>query len=307
MTIMNEKMKKRITFGLIMIAVMVGLFVLDQCLTRDVYSTSAHAWVAAAGSAVTVKAIPLAALFGVLILVAFREIKSFAAAAGVKILPVSGVIATAGVGTLPFWWQFIRPAGPTGDELFVALGAAVMLVFAEHMIRKTTEDAVRRVACTLLAVAYLGICGAIIVNIRIRYNLPALVLFLAAVKCTDIGAYFTGSFIGRHKLIPWLSPGKTWEGLLGGLVTAAIVSVLLTLAMDVRVTDVRLPLWFAAVFGAAVGLVGQFGDLSESLLKRAVGFKDSGQFLPEFGGILDLLDSPLLSAPVAMALLMLCS
>ena len=123
-------------------------------------------------------------------------------------------------------------------------------------------------------------------------------LFLAAVKCTDIGAYFVGSAVGRHKLIVWLSPGKSWEGLIGGLAFAAGVSILVAWAWKIDAA-----VWEAAVFGVAVALAGQFGDLCESLLKRSARVKDSGAALPEFGGVLDLLDSPLLAAPVGYVLL----
>ncbi|RPI58417.1 MAG: CDP-archaeol synthase [Planctomycetaceae bacterium] len=131
-------------------------------------------------------------------------------------------------------------------------------------------------------------------------------MFLVAVKCTDIGAYFTGSAIGRHKLIPWLSPGKTWEGLLGGMAAAAGVSVLAVWAMDIHIAGSALPFWRAVVFGVVVGLIGQFGDLSESLMKRSVNVKDSGAVVPEFGGVLDILDSPLLAAPAGYLMLTMC-
>jgi phosphatidate cytidylyltransferase len=127
-----------------------------------------------------------------------------------------------------------------------------------------------------------------------------LVIFLAAAKFTDIGAYFTGSFIGKHKMIPWLSPGKSWEGLVGGLATAAGISVLLAWLL---LEGDQPPLRMWAIFGPVVGLAGQFGDLCESLLKRAAGAKDSGALVPEFGGVLDMLDSVLLSAPVATVVL----
>jgi phosphatidate cytidylyltransferase len=188
--------------------------------------------------------------------------------------------------------------------LLLGLGLIVMLVFAEQMIRRQTTDALKRLGATFLTIAYLGLGGALVLAIRMQYNVPVLVLFLVAVKFTDIGAYFTGSAIGRHKLIPWLSPGKSWEGLAGGLIVGAGASTLAAWALEVSLSRWPLPLWTAAVFGAAVGLAGQFADLCESLLKRSTGVKDSGAVLPEYGGILDILDSPLLSAPVAYLLLM---
>ena len=139
--------------------------------------------------------------------------------------------------------------------------------------------------------------------IRLDFNLPVLVLFLVSVKFMDIGAYFTGSAIGKHKLIPWLSPGKTWEGLAGGTVVSAGMAILTAAALGVHLSEHPMRWVQAGVFGAVVGLVGQFGDLAESLLKRAANVKDSGHLVPEFGGLLDILDSPLLAAPAGYLLL----
>jgi phosphatidate cytidylyltransferase len=186
------------------------------------------------------------------------------------------------------------------------VGMVVCFVFAEQMALRTTTDAFRRIACTMLTVMYLGVSGAIIMNIRMAYGVPVLVLFMAAVKSTDIGAYFTGSAIGRHKLIPWLSPGKTWEGLFGGMAAAGGIGMLAVWAMDIHIAGLAVPLWRAAIFGVVVGLIGQFGDLSESLLKRSVNVKDSGAVVPEFGGVLDILDSPLLAAPAGYLMLTMC-
>ena len=111
-------------------------------------------------------------------------------------------------------------------------------------------------------------------------------------KSCDIGAYFTGRAIGSRKLIPWLSPGKTWEGLLGGVAIAALVGGLLALASShlPAESDHLSPL-VGTVLGAVLGLLGQAGDLAESLLKRAAGAKDSGRILPGMGGVFDVMDS----------------
>jgi phosphatidate cytidylyltransferase len=172
-------------------------------------------------------------------------------------------------------------------------------VFAEQMLRARTADAVRRVAVTLLAVVYLGAGAALLVATRTDFGVPALLLVLAAVKFTDIGAYFTGSFFGRHKLIPWLSPGKSWEGLAGGLAAGAGIAMLAAAVLGPE----TLTLAEAALLGVVLGLAGQFADLCESLLKRSADVKDAGAVVPEFGGVLDILDSPLLAAPVGYALL----
>ena len=121
----------------------------------------------------------------------------------------------------------------------------------------------------------------------------------------DTGAYTVGRLIGRHKMSPYISPGKTIEGAVGALAIATLASWaafrwLVPISTDPSL--VRGPWWGWIVFGLAIGLVGMAGDLAESLLKRDVGQKDSSTWMPGFGGILDMLDSILLAAPVAYAL-----
>ena len=124
------------------------------------------------------------------------------------------------------------------------------------------------------------------------------VVFLVAAKTGDSGAYFVGTRWGRHKLAPRTSPNKTVEGTLGGL-AASVVATLLA-AWLLRLGGGA---GFWAMFGLLVGAVGQVGDLVESALKRSAGVKDSANLVPTFGGVLDVIDSPLLSAPVAYWLL----
>jgi phosphatidate cytidylyltransferase len=234
---------------------------------------------------------------------ALRELKRITSAAGAGLLGVSATIGTLLVATQPIWHKCI-PLNfvlmMTVGDVWCMIGLIVAGVFLEQMIRHRLDAAVARVGATLLAVAYLGVGTAIVLAIRVDKGVPALILFLAAVKCADIGAYFTGSAIGRHKLIAWLSPGKSWEGLFGGLAAAAGVSILV-----VWLFGMRMSLAWAAIFGCVVGAIGQFADLCESLLKRSASIKDSGALVPEFGGVLDVLDSPLLAAPSAYVMLSL--
>jgi phosphatidate cytidylyltransferase len=289
----------RIVFGLAMIAAVTALLVVDHLNLLGSDTGDARGFL-------------LGSVVIVLIVLAFREIARFARAAGSGVLWVSGLAGTIVLGTMPVWsqiWRFVVQKGVPlmAEDIFFLLGAIVTLVFLEQMIRHRVEGAVARVSATLLAVVYLGAGAALMLAIRMdeRQGVPALVLFLAAVKFTDIGAYFTGTAIGRHKLIPWLSPGKTWEGLAGGLATAAGVSMLVVWAFrHFQFPQLRhMGYSQAAIFGVVVGGIGQFGDLSESLLKRSAQVKDSGALVPEFGGILDILDSPLLAAPPAYVLL----
>ncbi|MGI5824889.1 MAG: phosphatidate cytidylyltransferase [Bacillota bacterium] len=116
---------------------------------------------------------------------------------------------------------------------------------------------------------------------------------------TDTGAYFVGSAIGKHKMAPDISPNKSWEGAVGGL----IIGVLAVLLYNALI--LHYPMWLILVIGVVCSFAGQLGDLMESWLKRWVGVKDSGNTIPGHGGILDRFDSMLLVAPVAYYILLI--
>ncbi len=120
--------------------------------------------------------------------------------------------------------------------------------------------------------------------------------FVLVTKFSDTGAYAVGSLIGRHKMIPRISPGKTWEGFWGALVFSVGASVGCAALMGGRLPGMNLG--HAVVLGLLLGATAVLGDLIESLFKREAGVKDSGAFLPGIGGILDLLDSLLFNAPL---------
>jgi phosphatidate cytidylyltransferase len=126
----------------------------------------------------------------------------------------------------------------------------------------------------------------------------ALISLIATVKMSDVGQYTAGRLFGRHKLAPTISPGKTWEGVLGGLLLAS-VSAWVVLGPIANVAAGLEGAVRAAVYGIVLAAAGILGDLAESMLKRDAGVKDSSSWLPGFGGVLDLLDSLLGAAPVA--------
>ena len=129
--------------------------------------------------------------------------------------------------------------------------------------------------------------------------LPAAVLLvwlLAVTKFTDMGAYIVGSLIGRHKLIPHVSPGKTWEGLAGALVFSQLAGCGLYAALPRELAV--LGGWGHVIFlGLILAALAVLGDLAESVVKRALQAKDSGRMLPGIGGALDLIDSVCFTAP----------
>ena len=123
-----------------------------------------------------------------------------------------------------------------------------------------------------------------------------LLYFVLITKLSDTGAYVTGSLIGKHKMIPRISPGKTWEGFAGAVVTSTLCSLLFVHFLGSHMRGMN---WLhAIILGAILSVTAVIGDLIESLFKREAGVKDSGRFFPGIGGILDLLDSLLFNAPI---------
>ncbi|QOJ14442.1 MAG: phosphatidate cytidylyltransferase [Planctomycetia bacterium] len=186
----------------------------------------------------------------------------------------------------------------------LALGCAFYLQAA----RRSAEHAMNNLAITIFIIFYTGGLASFLTRLRMDvggWQGATIALYsLAAVKCTDIGAYFIGSAVGRTKLIEWLSPKKTWEGLAGGLAVAVGVSIALGLILTgsgaIRPSFHGLPLVVGfSLLGLSMGVMSVAGDLCASLLKRGAAVKDSGHSIPGMGGILDVIDSPLLAAPVA--------
>ena len=122
-----------------------------------------------------------------------------------------------------------------------------------------------------------------------------LILYLiVAVKCTDMGAYFTGSFLGKHPCFPALSPKKTWEGCLGGVIISVLASSLFLYAFNFKIGPLTFTWTHAILCGTCLAVLGIFADLAESIFKRSAGVKDSGTLIPGMGGMLDVIDSLLI-------------
>ncbi len=216
--------------------------------------------------------------------------------AGMAVLYIGGL----------FWLGHGYGAGPMAELDAFAIAVMTGLVFVVTLTRKLDgERTMVRIMASLFGFLYLPFLFGFFVKI---IYLPGLgeggeiqghyyALFLVAVtKFTDMGAYLVGSLIGRHKMIPHISPKKTWEGFAGAFVFSLLASFGLKALLGAQMPLIG---WGdAGILAVLLGLTAIVGDLAESVLKRSWKVKDSGKVLPGIGGALDLIDSISFSAPV---------
>jgi phosphatidate cytidylyltransferase len=201
------------------------------------------------------------------------------------------------------------PAAIIGWAAVVAWAALAAACVAEIIRYRRGGASLARLAVAALSVLAIGLPLAFMVGLRLVpaaadghgwAALVPLVSMVAVVKGGDIAAYVVGSLFGRRKLAPVVSPGKTWEGAAASL--AASVGVAWLILGPSGWSGGRQPWGGWPVYGLVVGVAGMIGDLSESLVKRELAAKDSGRSLGGLGGFLDLIDAPLVAAPVAWIL-----
>jgi len=300
---------QRITFGALMIAAMLGLIWLDDWLSQQIVADTTPKLLINVNEYLH-QGLLFTVFVAVVAFFAVRELGRLFTAAGFQPTTFGATIACVVFVFIPWLVRngiasdvSADPATETSQFvtwLLLTFAATLLIVAA----RRRTAGAIGAIASTLLIIFYVGLLAAFIVRLRMRGESAWLVAYyLLVVKVCDIGAFFTGRSLGRHKLIEWLSPKKTWEGLAGGVLTSVLVAAGVAWLVKEYAPPRIAPLFptpqAAAWFGLAMALVGQAGDLAESLFKRDAQAKDSGAVVPAFGGILDIIDSPLLTAPVA--------
>ncbi len=186
----------------------------------------------------------------------------------------------------------------------ITFAAVVMATFVAQSAQfEKPGGTMATIAGTVLAIAYVGVLGSFIIQLRWfdgpHHGLVPLGFLFTTAKGADVGAYTMGRIAGRHKLWPRLSPQKTVEGAVGGLLFA-VAGALLVAAIARFLLKVHTMTWpEAVVFGLLVGSAAQLGDLMESMIKRDCARKDASAAVPGFGGVLDVLDSLLFAGPVA--------
>ncbi len=264
----------------------------------------------------------------VLAIVASRELISLYAASGLQPIPLVVYLGSLLVLASP-WYPLVGfflerdgihdrlvaraivvPQLGDGECTLAALAIAVLLAFAGEMARYRQPGRVTaNLAAAVFAFAYLGLLPSFAIRLRLEWGIGAFAWLLVVVKMGDTGAYLFGKTFGRRKMAPVLSPNKTVEGAVGAICFSLLGSWIVAYwilplgTKEVFHRPILLPpYWGWTIFGLLVGGAGMFGDLAESLLKRDGGCKNSSTWMPGLGGVLDLLDSVLLAAPVAYAL-----
>lgn len=273
-------------------------------------------------------------LVGVLTVIATLEYFRMLKGAGVKCFPRFGMTLAVGYSLVLYWMLLGAPGaegiamiGPQGHAttaiinpfaggpawfdgaaIFVAIAGAFALQL-RHPVRGL--EPIQAVAANVLGFVYIAFlfnfAARLVFVVDGQGEVPGAMVLLwmiAVTKFTDMGAYITGSMIGRHKMIPHVSPGKTWEGF-GGAIGFALLAGCGLYALghddvDGFATGLHVLGGWPQVIGlsVAMALLAVVGDLAESVVKRSLGAKDSGNMLPGIGGSLDLIDSLCFTAPV---------
>jgi len=182
----------------------------------------------------------------------------------------------------------------TGFIILFVLGLCV-----RQLLSKSNSTGITAIATTLFGLMYVPWLLNFIQKIFFFPNVEGkffLLYFILVTKFSDMGAYSVGSLIGRHKMIPRISPNKTWEGFAGAIGLSTISSLVFVRFLGGRMEG--MDTLHAVILGIVLSSTAVIGDLIESLFKREAGVKDSGGFFPGIGGILDLLDSLLFNAPI---------
>lgn len=183
--------------------------------------------------------------------------------------------------------------------IILSLLVATVLIYRKAININEATNKLLNVISGFIYISIPGICAMklSIMNIDGSVRSAQTYFCLATILMGDTGAYFIGTRFGKHKLIPKISPKKSVEGALGGLLFSVLTAIGVT-----AMFSIPFPYWFSIVVGLCIGTAGQIGDLLESAIKRAGGFKDSSRLLPGHGGVLDRIDSLILGLPVTYVL-----
>jgi phosphatidate cytidylyltransferase len=290
-------MRTRLLLGPVLLAALFAVFWIDERFAR--HAGVGISWFLRPGFAMLAAGLVISPL-------AAWELKQLYRALGFSVS--RGMLMAGAITGMCVPWVLPPTLQPLTAFTITGTAAAGVLVMSMvwHSRTRSSKGVLVAAGAALTSFVYFGLMFGFILVIRSEHSAWVVLGVLFITKSCDIGAYFTGTLIGRHKLIQWLSPGKTWEGLIGGVFTASALGVMFAWAVsrgDLSPGTTPMDWWHGALLGALLAITGQTGDLVASLLKRDAGVKDSSSLLPGFGGILDVIDSLLPAAPVAYWLL----
>lgn len=299
---------KRLFFGGVLIAFSVGAAWLDGWLSAN----------APPGAGRLYHGAVLAGIWCVLLGLTAAEMARLLGVVASRPLALLAVGATIALAVVPWWTAGDSGAGPPPQVrdyqvTALVLAAAAVIGGVASIFSEAPAGALPRVAATVFVIVYVGLLGGFAVRLRMdvggALGTACVLYYILVAKLSDMGAFFIGSRFGRRRFAGTLSPNKTLEGALGGVLAAAVAAYLYDRWLLGPLLTARglvaQSLAHIVVFSLAIALLGQIGDLVESAIKRSAGAKDSGAVIPGFGGIFDITDSLLLTAPVAWSLLTL--
>ena len=287
----KKMLRHRLLFGILMTLFFVTVVIFDGWLDGSLTASSADDK--------DIQGSIFCILIALLAIPANLELSRLAATKNLKIFAPVSIIASILLATSRYWMQLleIRP------ELYLSflLVFTLLSLFVYQHLHYGTSGVLANCGVNCLSILYLGLLSGFCIAIRIDFGLWPLMMFVFVVKSADIGAYSIGTVFGKHKFSPKISPGKSWEGMAGAIGAAAIVAIGFAGSCDI------MSFWNAMVFGICFAFIGQLGDLAESMMKRDAEKKDSANKVPGFGGVLDIIDSPLIAAPFGYLVFMWCS
>lgn len=269
-----------------MAAVFIGILAADNAITLK------------SANGTSVQGLLLCTLIILLVIPVQIELKNLAAPKGLTIFTPLAAVSSAVLAASWYWLKFVH--GPVHLYMVFMLMFILAAIFLYQYFRFKTVNTIANCSVNCFAILYAGLLSSFILGIRVDFGFWPFLMFIFTVKSSDIGAYTVGKLFGKHLFSPNISPKKTWEGMAGGIILSGITAFVFAVCRGIMV-------WQAAVgFAILLAFIGQIGDLAESMLKRDAEQKDSAKSLPGFGGILDVIDSPLAASPVAYLFFMCC-
>lgn len=237
--------------------------------------------------------------FGIFLIIVFFSLREFYQLAGLDgMIPLKTLGTVIGVSV--FSLSFFISQETLDSRYYFLIFPLIAFVYVIKLYKKTEQKPFTNIAFTFLGVFYVAVPFALL-NVATfeegYYNYEIILGSMLILWASDTGAYFAGTLFGKHRLFERISPKKSWEGFWGGAALAMVITYILTLYFH----SLSLVDWLIVSIIIIIG--GTFGDLVESLLKRSIEIKDSGDSLPGHGGFLDRFDGLLISAPFIVAYL----